>query len=128
MSHDQYAAEAKERWGNTDAYKESQSRMATYSEEDIKSAQLAMQNATNQMLAAKQAGLSPNSVEAIAGAEAHRLSIHEWWYPCNYEMHTNLALMYIADPRFTEYYESQEVGLAQYVHDAIVANANAHAL
>ena len=128
MSHGQYAAEAKERWGDTEAYKESQSRMAKYSEEEIKKAQLAMQTATNLMLAAKRSGKPADGAEAMAGAEAHRLSIHEWWYPCSHEMHTNLALMYIADPRFTEHYESQEVGLAKYVHDAIVANANAHAL
>ena len=40
-------------------------------------------------------------------------------------MQTNLAQMYIVDPRFTECYESQELGLAQYVHDVIVANGEA---
>ncbi len=31
--------------------------------------------------------------------------------------------MYVADPRFTKLYEDVAPGLAQYVHDAIVANA-----
>jgi len=30
-----------------------------------------------------------------------------------------LALMYIEDPRFKEYYDGRARGLAQYVHDAI---------
>jgi hypothetical protein len=32
--------------------------------------------------------------------------------------------MYVADPRFTETYESMASGLAQYVRDAIHANAD----
>jgi hypothetical protein len=41
-------------------------------------------------------------------------------------MHRNLAAMYIADPRFTATYESEAEGLAAYVHDAVIANADAH--
>jgi hypothetical protein len=35
--------------------------------------------------------------------------------------------MYLADPRFTATYEQISPGLAQYVHDAIKANAARHA-
>ena len=118
-----YAAEAKERWGQTDAYKESQKRLAGYSKEDIAKAQLAMQDATNLVLAAMQAGLPAESAEAMAGAEAHRRSISDYWYDCSYEIHTGLATMYLADPRFTAHYEGQQAGLAKYIHDAIMANA-----
>jgi hypothetical protein len=38
-------------------------------------------------------------------------------------MHVGLAEMYLADPRFTETYEKIAPGLAQYLHDAIKANA-----
>ena len=118
-----YAAEAKERWGETDAYKESQRRMAGYSKEDIAKAQKAMQDATGLVLEAMKAGLPANSAEAMAGAEAHRRSISDYWYECTYEIHTGLATMYLADPRFTAHYESQQAGLAKYIHDAIMANA-----
>jgi hypothetical protein len=124
MTHDIYAAEAKERWGETDAYKESQRRMAGYSKEDIAKAQQAMQDATGLVLEAMKAGLPANSAEAMAGAEAHRRSISDYWYECTYEIHTGLATMYLADPRFTAHYESQQAGLAKYIHDAIIANAN----
>jgi hypothetical protein len=124
MTQDIYAAEAKERWGDTDAYKESQRRMAGYSKEDIAKAQQAMQDATNLVLNAMKAGLPADSSEAIAGAEAHRQSISDYWYECTYEIHTGLATMYLADPRFMAHYEGQQAGLAKYIHDAIVANAN----
>ncbi len=123
MTQDIYAAEAKERWGETDAYKESQRRMAGYSKEDIAKAQQAMQDATGLVLEAMKAGLPANSAEAMAGAEAHRRSISDYWYECTYEIHTGLATMYLADPRFTAHYESQQAGLAKYIHDAIIANA-----
>lgn len=56
-------------------------------------------------------------------AEAHRQQITRWFYDCGYEMHRGLADMYLADPRFTANYENVAPGLAQYVHDAIHANA-----
>lgn len=127
MTEDIYAAEVKERWGNTDAYKESQRRSSNYSKEDIAKAQQAMQDATKLVLDAMAAGLPADSVEAMAGAEAHRKSISDWWYECSYEIHTGLATMYLADPRFTAHYEGQKAGLAKYIHDAIIANANKNA-
>jgi hypothetical protein len=38
-------------------------------------------------------------------------------------MHAGLAQMYIADQRFSEFYEQLQPGLSQFVHDAILANA-----
>jgi hypothetical protein len=38
-------------------------------------------------------------------------------------MHRRLAEMYISDPRFQRNYDQVMPGLAQYVHDAIAANA-----
>ncbi len=55
-------------------------------------------------------------------AERHRALIDRWFYPCSHEMHANLAEMYVADPRFTEHYESRVTGLTAYVRDAVLAN------
>ena len=123
MTSDRYSTEAKERWGNTDAYRESENRLKNYSQEDIELAKKTMAEATNQILDAMLAGLPADSLEAMAGAEAHRASISDWWYECSYEMHAGLAQMYIADQRFSEFYEQLQPGLSQYVHDAILANA-----
>jgi len=128
MSHNfnaagSYEAEAKERCGDTAAYKDSQKRLAGYSKEDIAKAQRAMQDATNLVRAAFIEGLPANSERAMDGAEAHRKSISDWWYDCTYQIHTGLASMYLANPRFTAHYENQQAGLAKYIHDAILANA-----
>ena len=67
-----------------------------------------------------------DSPEAKAAAELHRLHIDRNFYPCSYEMQTGLAAMYLADERFARHYDGRVPGLAQYVHDAIYANALDH--
>ena len=69
------------------------------------------------------AGTPADSPDAMAGAEAHRQQINDAFYDCTYEGHVGLAEMYLADPRFTATYEKIAPGLAQYLHDAIKANA-----
>ena len=56
-------------------------------------------------------------------AEEARQQICRWFYDCPREMHAGIAEMYVADPRFTKSYEDIAPGLAQYVRDAVVANA-----
>jgi len=123
MSANPHATEAKERWGNTDAYKESERRTSQYTEADWEAAKADQQQAIDMFVAAMQAGLAPDSHEAMAAAEAHRQQISRWYYDCTYDIHTGLAAMYIADERFMAFYENIAAGLAQYVHDAIYANA-----
>jgi hypothetical protein len=50
-------------------------------------------------------------------------ALARWFYDCPPRMHRGLAEMYVADARFAKHYDDVAAGLAQYVHDAIVANA-----
>lgn len=118
-----YANEARERWGATEAYKESQRRVNSYTEADWARMQEEQQANLDAFVAALQAGEPSGGEIAKACAEEHRRVIDAWFYPLSYEMQVNLAEMYLADGRFTEFYERQAPGLAQYVHDAILANA-----
>ncbi len=121
----EYAAEAEARWSDTDAWKQSRRRTTSYSKDDWEQAKAEGEAAARRILAAKQAGLPPESEEAMAGAEAHRLHIDRWFYPCSHEMQRGLADMYTADPRFTKTYEDiGGEGFAQFVRDAIHANAD----
>lgn len=52
-------------------------------------------------------------------AARHRASI-ERFYDCGDEMHRCLVEMYLADERFTRYYDDVEPGLAQFLHDIVV--------
>jgi DNA-binding transcriptional MerR regulator len=122
-----YAAEVEERWGDTDASRESARRTARYTKADWARIKAEGGAVTERLAAAMRAGLPADGTEAMDAAEAHRRQIDEAFYPCSHEMQVGLAEMYLADPRFTATYEAVAPGLAQYVHDAIVANAARHA-
>jgi len=122
MKESNWSAEAEARWGETQAYRESARRLSRYSPEQKAMAFHAQQQATQAVIEVKRSGHTPESDEARAAAEACRLAIDEWFYPCGTEMHMNLADLYVSDARFAEHYESLEPGLAQYLHDAIYAN------
>lgn len=123
FEHAQYADEARERWGHTDAYRESQRRARSYSKEDWSRIKAEGAAITNELAALLAQGHASSDPEARNLAERHRLHIDRWFYPCSYEMHAALGDMYVADPRFTETYERMGAGLAKYVRDAIHANA-----
>jgi MerR family transcriptional regulator, thiopeptide resistance regulator len=120
---DEHAAEVTERWGDTDAYRESARRAASYTKADWERIKAESEAVTLRMLEAMAAGLPPTSAEAMDAAEAHRRQVDSAFYPCSLEQHRALAGMYLADPRFTATYETMAPGMAQYVHDAIEANA-----
>ena len=120
---DDHAAEVEERWGDSDAYRESARRTRSYTKADWQRIKAEGQAIGEAYLAAMRAGRPADSVEAMDAAEAARQQITSAFYPCSIEMHVNLAEMYVADPRFTATYEKIAPGMAQYVHDAILANA-----
>ncbi|MFF3862169.1 MerR family transcriptional regulator [Streptomyces sp. NPDC002209] len=120
---DQYADEAYRRWGGTDAYKESARRTAAYTKEDWKRFQAEADEINRRFAELMDAGAPAESDEAMDVAEEHRGWIDRNSYTCSHEMHTCLGEMYVADERFTAYYDAIRPGLAVFVRDAIVANA-----
>ncbi|WP_220657970.1 MerR family transcriptional regulator [Tsukamurella sp. TY48] len=117
-----YAEEAEQRWGDTDAWKQSAERTAKLSKDDWKQLK-AEGDALEAALADGLArGVAPGSEEGNALAEQHRAGIDRW-YDCDHAMHVCVARMYIDDPRFRKHYEDIAPGLAQYVYDLVAANA-----
>jgi MerR family transcriptional regulator, thiopeptide resistance regulator len=123
---DEHGDEVKDRWGDTDAYRESQRRAARYTKQDWVRIRTESEAVTRQMVDAMASGLPPTSPQAMDAAEAHRRQIDSSFYPCTLEMHKALAEMYLADARFAANYEAMAPGMAEYVHDAIEANARRH--
>jgi len=121
---DEYAEEAEQRWGETEAWKQSQGRTSAYTKADWAQVKAEM-DATNAAFASAMADGEPATSErAMDAAEQARLHIHTRFYDLTPALHRNLADMYVADPRFTRTYEDIAAGLAQYVRDAIHANAD----
>ena len=115
-----YEDEVGKRWGDTDAYHQSQAKTSKYSKEDFEAAKVDQEAATELFVYAFGNSHPIDSPEAQEAVRAHRDAITKWFYECSVEMQKNLALMYIEDPRFKEYYDGRVRGLAQYVHDAVM--------
>ncbi len=120
---DEYATEAQERWGDTDAWKQSQQRTAAFSNDDWVQVRADGDALLEALAEAKRAGVEPGSRQADELAARHRASI-ERFYDCGDEMQRCLTEMYLADERFTRYYDDVEPGLAQFLHDIVVESRN----
>jgi len=123
---DEYQQEAQERWGDTDAWKQSASRTKRYTKADWASVKAEMEAVNTALADALRSGQPATSEAAMDAAEQHRLHIHDRFYDLDHTFHRALADMYVADPRFTKTYEDIAPGLAAYVRDAIHANADRH--
>ncbi len=121
---DDYAQEAEQRWGGTEEYRESQRRVAQYTKEQWQQIKAEGDANHGEFAAAMNDGEPATSERAMAAAEQHRLLIEKWFNPVPYPMHTGMSDLYVTDPRFTTSYEDIAAGLAQYVRDAIHANAD----
>lgn len=118
---EKYDDEVRERWGDTEAYAESKSKTSKYTHEDFAAAKVDQEAATELFVYAYGNSLPVDSEKSQEAVIAHRAAISKWFYECSVEMQKNLALMYVQDPRFKKYYDGRVNGLAQYVHDAIMA-------
>ncbi|SCL28548.1 DNA-binding transcriptional regulator, MerR family [Micromonospora nigra] len=115
--------EARRRWGDTDAYRESIRRASGYSKEDWLRIREETEDWGRRIVALMASGTPADSPAAMDLAEEHRQHIVRWFYDCPYEVHTGLADMYLADERFLGHYEAMAPGLGAYLHEAIHANA-----
>jgi DNA-binding transcriptional MerR regulator len=120
---DKHAEEAKQRWGNTDSYKDSVQRTQAYTQADWKRYKEEAGTIYADAAAAMQSGKSPGDPAAMDVAERHRLSIDRWFYPCSSAMHCGLADMYEADQRFRATIDKAGTGLTTFLSAAIRANA-----
>jgi hypothetical protein len=121
----QHAEEVRERWGDTEAYAQSHARTSSCSKQDWLEVQAEGEEVERRFVEALAAGLPADDPAVTAIAEDHRQHISRRFYDCSPELHGALADMYVADERFAAHYDRRAAGLAQYVHDAVKANAAA---
>ena len=120
---EEYEAEAEQRWGDTEAWAQSQRRTRAYSKDDWVRIKAEGEAVESGFAAALRDGLPADSERAMDLAEDHRQQISRNFYDCPPGMHAALGRMYVEDERFTAHYEQRAPGLAQYVSAAVQANA-----
>ncbi len=115
---DQYAAEAKSKWGKTDAYKEYEQKAAGQSKAE-------MQNSGDALMALfAQAGkmrhLSPDAPEVQKMISDIQAFITTHYYHCTKQILAGLGQMYVADHRFkANIDQAGGTGTAEFVSRAI---------
>lgn len=118
-----YEDEAKERWGDTEAYRESMRRTKGYTEKDWKRIKEEGQVLFQKLAEKMKQGAEPRDPEVVSLAEEHRRHIERWFYPLSREAHRGLGEMFVTDERFTANIDKLGEGLAQFLAEAIRANA-----
>ena len=124
-NEEEYAREAEERWGDTEAWVQSRERTSRYSKADWEVLKAEVDGIHDRFVALLRAGEPADGEAARAVAEEHRHHISTRYYDCSPQLHAGLGRTYVDDPRFTATYEDLAPGLAQYVSTAFQANAAA---
>ncbi len=119
----QYEEEARQRWGDTEAYRESARRTSRYTKADWQQIGREGAEINAAFVALMEAGIPAAGPAATEVAERHRVYISKWFYECSPEIHAGLGQMYVADPRFTDNIDRAGPGLARYMSEAFAANA-----
>ncbi|GAA2272409.1 HTH-type transcriptional activator TipA [Streptomyces ruber] len=122
----QYEDEVRERWGHTDAYKESQRRTASYTKEDWKRVNEELDALHARVAGLMDSGAAAGSEAAMDVAEEHLRFVKRSYYDCTHELQARISELYVSDPRFAEMYDRIRPGFGRYLRDAIVANAARH--
>ena len=95
-----YEKEVKEKWGHTDAYKESQEKTANYSKEKWNDTTDGLMAVFGEFAEIMNSGVAPDSDKAKAIAEKLQSYITENFYTCTKEILSGLGEMYVLDERF----------------------------
>ena len=115
----QHEAEVQERWGDTEAYRESARRTKRYGKEEWAQYQREDAAISARIVERMRAGAPVEDPAVQAAVEDHRLLIDRWFYPCSVEMHCQLGILYVSDPRFTANLDKIAPGYARYLSEAI---------
>ncbi len=115
----QYQAEAKERWGNTPAYREYEEKSAEYTEDRNNVLGSGMYAIFHRFSLCLNDGDAPESDCAQALVKSLQEYISENYYTCTPDILSGLGQMYVCDERFRKNIDRHKDGTAAFVSSAI---------
>jgi DNA-binding transcriptional MerR regulator len=114
----QYEDEARERWGHTPQYAESQRKWKSYTQDEKEAIKAEGGEITLRMVG-QDPNASPNDPGIQAAIGDYYAYLNKYFYTCEVSFLRNLADMWVADPRFAINYERIREGGAHFVRDAV---------
>ena len=114
-----YDTEARERYGNTAAYKEHEQKTKNYTKEKWAEANDGLMAIFSEFAACKGSGALADSSEAQALVAKLQAHITANYYTCTDEILAGLGKMYVADERFKKNIDKCGEGTAEFAAEAI---------
>ena len=111
--------EARERYGNTAAYREHEQKTRNYTKEKWAEANEGLMAIFAEFAACKESGTETDSNEAQALVAKLQAHITENYYTCTGESLAELGKMYVADERFKKNIDKYGEGTAEFAFEAI---------
>ena len=112
-----YSEEVKNRWGNTDAYKEYEKKTSSYDKNSWTTINEEMIEILKEFADNRNEDPNSNIVQSLV--EKWRAYITSNFYNCTKEILSGLGLMYIGDERFKENIDKYGEGTAEFMAKAI---------
>ena len=116
---EKHKAEAKEKWGKTDAYKEYEEKTKDYSKEQWNHLAEGMNDILAEFAVRMKHGEAPESAQAQNLVKMLQNHITENYYRCTNEILACLGQMYVADERFKNHIDEHADGTAAFLCKAI---------
>lgn len=116
---EKYKAQARNRWGDTDAYQEHAEKTKHYSEDTWNGLAGQMNDIFAAFAASMKNGNAPDSAEAQNLAKRLQDHISENYYHCSHEILAGLGQMYVSDARFRHNIDRHADGTAAFVCETI---------
>ena len=117
--NDKYTPEVRERWGDTEAYREHEKKTKGYTKEKWAEANDGLMAIFAEFATCKANGVTPASAEAQALVAKLQNHITDNYYTCTDEILAGLGKMYVADERFKKNIDKYGDGTAEFAAEAI---------
>ena len=118
-ARNRYEAEAKRRWGETDAYKEHTEKTANYNKDQWQEVNDGLMTVLAKFAECMKDGHTTDSNEAQALVKELQNYITENYYTCTDEILAGLGQMYVADERFKNNIDKHTPGTAAFISETI---------
>ena len=116
-----FDSEVRDRWGNTDVYREHEQKTKKYTKGKWTEANDGLMVIFAEFAAVKANGARSDSTEALTLAAKLQAHITENYYTCTKEILAGLGKMYVADERFKNNIDKHGEGTAEFASEAIEA-------
>ena len=117
--NNRYEAEARERWGDTEAYREHEKKTKGYTKEKWAEANDGLMAIFAELAICKTNGASADSAEVQALVDKLQAHITANYYTCTDEILAGLGKMYVADERFKKNIDKYGEGTAEFAAEGI---------